>query len=151
MIKEVKLSDLNQIFNLEQDIFKQDAFSKDTIKKLIQRNLFFLKIENGGKFFGFIIVIKDIDNRANLINLIINPLYQNQGKGSLLLEKTIKEIKELNEINEIVLNVKVSNKIAIKLYEKFGFKTIERIKNYYQSSDSEAYLMKLKIHDKKEC
>jgi len=147
-IKQVKSRDLNDIVNLEQKIFKEDAFSKNLIKKLIKTNLLFLKLELNKvrkRIIGFIIVIKVRNDTVNIVNFLIDLKFQNKGYGSYLLQQTIEQIKKLNYIKKIVLNVQLSNSIAISLYEKFYFKRNPTIlKEYYQSGES-AYLMELNI------
>jgi len=148
-IKKVSLKDLRQIVNLEQRVFKKNAFSKDLMRNLLENSALFLKLESGKvkkKIIGFIIVIRDQKDRANIINFLIKPEFQNKGYGSYLLQKTIDEIKKSKDIQKIVLNVQISNSIAIKLYEKFKFKkNPEILKNYYQSGES-AFLMELEIN-----
>lgn len=147
-IKKVNSKDLKKIVILEQVIFKENAFTKDLIEKLIQNNTFFLKLEIckiRKQLIGFIIGIKDRKDRVNIINFLIKPKFQNKGYGSYLLKETIKKIKKLTEIRKIVLNVQTSNSGAIKLYEKFSFKRNPTIlENYYQSGES-AYLMELDL------
>ncbi|MFX1378481.1 MAG: GNAT family N-acetyltransferase [Promethearchaeota archaeon] len=147
-IKKVTTKDLKKIVNLEQKIFKKNAFSKDLLRNLLENNALFLKLENNKgkkKLIGFIIVIRDQKERANMINFLIKPKFQNKGYGSFLLQKTIEELKKVKEIKKIVLNVQISNSNAIKLYEKFKFKkNPEILKNYYQSGES-AYLMELEM------
>jgi ribosomal protein S18 acetylase RimI-like enzyme len=146
-IKEVTPKNLKEIMKLEQSIFDKDAFSEELIRKLIKNNLFFSKLEKNGikkELIGFVIVINDRKDHVNIINFIINPKYQNQGYGSYLLAKTILKIKKIDNIKKIVLNVKVNNPSAIKLYEKFGFQITQKIENYYSLKDS-AYLMELNI------
>lgn len=147
-IKNVKFWDLKQIYQLEQKVFEENAFSKDLLKKLISNNIMFLKSEIGmlrKKITGFIVVIKDNKDRANIVNFLINPKFQNRGYGTLLLQKAIEYLKKLNEITKIVLNVQASNNNAIKLYEKFNFKKDPNVlENYYQSGES-AFLMELNI------
>ncbi|MFX1594578.1 MAG: GNAT family N-acetyltransferase [Promethearchaeota archaeon] len=147
-VKEVNSRDLKKIVHLEQEVFKKNAFSKDLIEKLIENNRFFLKLETSKirkKLIGFIIVVKDGKNSVNIINFLINPRFQNKGYGSYLLQETIKEIKKLSDIKRIILNVQISNSVAIRLYEKFNFKRNPTIiQNYYQSGES-AYLMELNI------
>ncbi len=146
-IKNVRLKDLIEIHNLEQKVFKENAFSKDLIKKLIQRSTFFFKLERSGikKFIiGFVIIVEDREDRVNIVNFLINPKYQNKGFGSWLLKYTIDKIKGLKKITKIVLNVKIDNHIAIKLYEKFNFRIVEKFENYYQSKES-AFLMVKKL------
>jgi ribosomal-protein-alanine N-acetyltransferase len=148
-IKRVSSKDLRQIVNLEQNVFGKNAFSKDLIKNLIDNNALFLKLEEGKfkkKLIGFIIVIRDQKDRANMINFLIKPKFQNKGFGSYFLQKTIDEIKKIKEIKKIVLNVQISNSVAISLYEKFNFKRNPVIlENYYQSGES-AYLMELEFN-----
>lgn len=148
-IKKVNSRDLKKIVKLEQNIFKKNAISKDLMEKLIQNNTFFLKLEIGKirkQIIGFIIGIRDIKERVNIVNFLIKPKFQNKGYGSYLLQKAIEEVKKLAEIKKIVLNVQISNSTAIKLYEKFNFKRDPTIlENYYQSGES-AYLYRLLIN-----
>ncbi|MFW9818696.1 MAG: GNAT family N-acetyltransferase [Candidatus Thorarchaeota archaeon] len=147
-IKKVKLKDLKQIVNLEKEIFKKNAFSKVLLKKLIENNTLFLKLEIGNiktKIIGFLIAIRDKSERVNIINFLIKFKFQNKGYGSYLLQKAINEIKKMKGVKKIVLNVQISNLAAIKLYEKFNFKKNPNIiENYYQSGEN-AYLMELEI------
>jgi len=146
-IKQVSFKDLDEISLLEKSVFNQNAFSEVLIKKLIRRNLFFLKLEKNKikkEIIGFVIVVKERLDRANIINFLINPKYHKKGYGSYLLYDTVQKIKELNDIKKIVLNVQVENSSAIKLYRKFGFKIVQRIDQYYQSKE-DAYLMELEI------
>ncbi|MFX1315619.1 MAG: GNAT family N-acetyltransferase [Promethearchaeota archaeon] len=147
-IKNVNSGDLRKILNLEKKIFKEDAFSKQLIENLFRQKILFLKIEDGKikkVLVGFIMVIRDREDRANIISLVIHPRFQSKGYGSFLLQKTIERIKRLEKIRKIILNVQVNNFIAIKLYEKFNFRRIPKvIKKYYQSGE-DAYLMELNI------
>ena len=147
-IRKVKLRDLKKIMILETEIFKENAFTEKLMKGLIERNTFFLKLENSNnsnELIGFIIAIRDRIDRVNIINFLINPRYQNKGYGSFLLKYTLEQIRELREIKRVALNVQESNTRAIKLYEKFNFrKHPKKIENYYQSGES-AYLMELNI------
>ncbi|MFX0038964.1 MAG: ribosomal protein S18-alanine N-acetyltransferase [Promethearchaeota archaeon] len=145
-INKVSLKDLKQISKLERKIFKKNSFSKNLIKNLIKNNTLFLKLESGQnkkKLIGFVIVIRDKKDRANIINFLIDPEFQNRGFGSHLLQKAIDEIKKIKGIKKIILNVQISNSVAINLYERFEFKkNPDILENYYQSGEN-AYLMEL--------
>ena len=146
-INSVNIKDLDEIFRLESNTFNKDAFSKNSILNLILKNTFFLKLidDDISKIIvGFIIVIQDREDRINLINLLIRKQYQNKGYGSYLLKYTLNKIKEMNNIEVIVLNVNSKNEVAIFLYQKFGFRIVQKIENYYRQKKS-AYLMILKI------
>ena len=146
-INTASLKDLDEIFRLESNTFKKDAFFKNSILNLIINNTFFFKLindENSNEIVGFIIIIQDQEYRVNLINLLISKQYQNKGYGSHLLKYTLNKIKEMNNIEVIVLNVNSKNEVAIFLYQKFGFRIVQKIENYYRQKKS-AYLMILKI------
>ena len=148
-ISDVNHRDLKKIFNLEQEVFKKNAFPKQLLKKLIDKHQFFLKLEKGQikrDLVGFIIVLNDGKEKVNIVNFLIKPNRQNKGYGSYLLQETIDKIKKLKIIKKIILNVQISNLKAIKMYEKFNFKKNPTIlEDYYQSGES-AYLMELYIN-----
>ena len=147
-IQSVNSKDLKEILNLETEIFKENAFSKQIMEDLIRHNTFFLKLvddKNKYKLIGFIIAIRDKIDRINIINLLIAPRFQNKGFGAHLLKNIIERTMLLKEIKKMVLNVQVSNLPAIKLYKKFNFiKKTNEIINYYPSGES-AYFMELEI------
>jgi len=147
-IKKVIPKDLKKIISLEQEIFKENAFSTNLIKKLINKNEIFMKLEIGkikNELIGFIIIIKDRDERVNIINFLIKKDRQNKGFGSYLLKNAIEKIKELKEIHKVILNVQENNSIAIRLYQKFNFRIKPKmVEKYYQSGEN-AYLMELNI------
>ncbi|NVM38564.1 MAG: GNAT family N-acetyltransferase [Candidatus Lokiarchaeota archaeon] len=150
-IKDVDSRDLKKIVNLEQKIFKENAFSEDLMERLIEKNFFFLKLEiNKLKkhIIGFIIVIKEKDRKdnVNIVNFLIDSKFQNRGYGSYLLQHVIEKIKNLKIIKKIILNVQLSNTIAITLYEKFNFKRNPLIVENYYHSGKDAYLMELNIY-----
>ncbi|TKJ18628.1 MAG: hypothetical protein CEE42_16270 [Promethearchaeota archaeon Loki_b31] len=146
-INTVSIKDIDEIFRLESNTFKKDAFSKNSILNLIINNTFFFKLINddiSNEIVGFIIIIQDREDRVNLINLVISKQYQNKGYGSHLLKYTLNKIKEMNNIEVIVLNVNSKNEVAIWLYQKFGFRIAEKIENYYRQKKN-AYVMILNI------
>ena len=145
-IESVVHKDLNKIYKLEKQTFGNDAFSKDMLSKLITQDAYFLKLVLNKKIIGFIIALHDEKDRINIINLLISKKYRRNGYGTILLKRSIDIFKKLDEIDRIVLNVKVTNSIAIDLYRKFNFKIIDEVENYYSQMEN-AYLMELKLYN----
>jgi len=146
-IKRVTIDDLQEIMKIENQIFKQDSFSKQTMIKLILQNSLFLKLvknKKKPKIIGYIIAIRDVRDRVNIINFLIKKEYQNKGYGSYLFQSTLELIKSFQEIKKIILTVKKNNWIAIRLYQKFKFQIVQEIKNYYSNQES-AYLMEMTL------
>ena len=147
IIDTVTLKDLDEIYNLERRYFKKDSFSKELILNLIIKNTCFFKLiddESSNSIIGFVIIIQDREKRVNLINFLIKKGERKRGYGSFLLRYTLKKVKTIDKIKTIVLNVNSKNKAAISLYQKFDFRTVQRIENYYRDKQS-AYLMILNI------
>ena len=145
-IRAVNEKDLKKLMHIEKIVFKKEAFSKWLMKKLIKYNLFFSilhEMENENEIIGYVIVIKQNINEANLINIAIKPEEQNKKFGTQLLEYTIKKLKSLEDIKKVYLNVKIGNK-ALYLYEKFNFKVIRTIESYYMGGE-DAFLMELTL------
>ena len=65
-----------------------------------------------------------------------------RGIGTVLLEKLIKMAKQ-EKIQRILLEVSENNIAAICMYEKVGFKTISKRRNYYNEDERyrDAYVM----------
>jgi ribosomal protein S18 acetylase RimI-like enzyme len=147
-IRAVKKRDLRKIIKVEKKIFQDQAFSKILMKELLDQSLLFHKLETNNlftKLIGFIILIKDMKDRANLINFAIKPKYQGRGFGTFLLKNSLEWLRSNHSvIKKIILNVKTDNRRAIRLYEKCDFHIVKKIEKYYQNEEA-AYLMELNL------
>lgn len=74
-----------------------------------------------------------VAGEASLLNIAIAPEFQGQGFGKQLLEQYLSEMK-LKQASEVWLEVRESNKIAIKLYESIGFNEFDRRYDYYPTA-----------------
>lgn len=94
----------------------------------------------GKRYFNHIMLIDDLPvgyfvassvaGEVTLMNIAIAPEYQGQGLGTALLQFLIDYVRENDEL-EIWLEVRVSNKGAIALYQKLGFVEVDKRKAYY--------------------
>ncbi|RBW49430.1 ribosomal protein S18-alanine N-acetyltransferase [Marinobacter sp. F3R11] len=78
-------------------------------------------------------VVSYVLDEAHLLNLCVHPGYRGQGVGRLLLRHLIGEAAREN-MNQILLEVRLSNNIASKLYRKEGFEEIGRRPRYYPAA-----------------
>ncbi len=67
---------------------------------------------------------------GHILNLCVHPESQHQGIGRQLL-KSLLLTAEILEVSALFLEVRLSNKAAISLYEKFGFNEVGIRSNYY--------------------
>lgn len=88
---------------------------------------------------GFAVVWVVIDE-AHIGTFAIHPDFQNHGIGKKFLSYICKELVDEN-IYKIFLEVRQSNRFAIRLYEKFGFVIDGERKHYYRDNGESALLM----------
>ena len=81
--------------------------------------------------------------KAHLVSIAVAENYRRRGIATKLLLNSMKAIKKY-KIHEYVLEVRVSNYTAIKLYEKLDYKIESIKKNYYRDGEN-AYFMTLKV------
>ena len=80
---------------------------------------------------------------GDITNIAVHPEYRREGIAKKMLSLLINICRE-KSIERICLEVKESNKSAIKLYEYLGFKTDGVRKRYYKNK-FDAYLMSLDL------
>ena len=69
---------------------------------------------------------------AHLLTLCVHPQYQRLGFGRKILILLLDRASQMDS-SECFLEVRISNKVAISLYESMGFESIGRRKGYYPS------------------
>ena len=142
MIKKLMIDDtdyIEQIFNLEKEIFKNSAFNKSYIETLIKGNnsfVYIYLIED--KICGYLMVLDSIDVYEILAIATIEE-YRNKGIAQELLDKI--------KTKDIFLEVRESNQVAINFYKKNKFKEISVRKNYYSEPNENAIIMKLEVNN----
>ena len=142
MIKKLTSNDINyieQIFNLEKEIFKNSAFSIDYLKTLIKNDnsfIYIYLIDN--QVCGYLMVLDSIDVYEILAIATIEE-YRNKGIAQELLDKI--------RTKDIFLEVRESNQVAINFYKKNKFKEISVRKNYYSEPNENAIIMKLEVNN----
>lgn len=67
---------------------------------------------------------------AHILNLCVDPAYQGQGIGRVMLQGALDQLQE-DRIESVFLEVRPSNAVAMRLYYKLGFNEIGRRPGYY--------------------
>ena len=79
-------------------------------------------------------------DEAHLTNLAVHPDYRRLGIGRTLMEEMIFRAVFLGAVR-MTLEVRVSNRPAIALYESLGFRREGRRKGYYEDTGEDALIM----------
>lgn len=120
--------------NLEQLKLMSEILEIDNKKELLKT--FTQDSELEYIFFkqkGFL-VYKNLGISYDIYYISVLKEFRNQGIGYRLLDEISKK--------DLILEVNIKNIKAINLYQKFGFKKIKEIKNYYNKTDSAIVMVK---------
>lgn len=101
----------------------------------------YLGYEVAGQLVGFIGGSLMFESLA-VNNFAVSSTYKRQGIGFALLQAFITYATEKG-VEDFILEVRVSNKPAITMYEKVGFVQIDCRKNYYEKPVEDAYIFQL--------
>jgi ribosomal protein S18 acetylase RimI-like enzyme len=140
-IRKANLQDLNALMKVEQRCFPPgDRFNFAALAKYLQRSLTDPKVS--------LFVLDSVDKtcvgyalgeigktgNGKIIGIGVLPPYKGQGLGRTLLARVEKSLVKAGA-NKLVLQVRVGNDNAIRLYETKGFRKTRRLQHYYATAD----------------
>ncbi|MRX71123.1 GNAT family N-acetyltransferase [Bacillus lacus] len=111
--------------------------SDDNRQKMIEayehsakHSAYFLCLMDGETLLGWVMIDKAFDfltgDEIGWVNdLYVKKAYRGRGYSKLLMEEALKEF-ENNGYQDVGLNVYVHNETAMKLYEKIGFRDVNK-------------------------
>ena len=148
MIRRMVAEDIPQVEQIERSLFS-DAWSEqgflDTLDSPYAIALAAVEtkgdtIEKGqDRILGYIIMYVSFEE-GEISNVAVTETAQKQGIGSALLQ-AILEIGSEESVTRFILEVRVSNKPAIALYNKYEFKQIGIRRDFYEKPREDALIM----------
>ncbi|WP_049628858.1 ribosomal protein S18-alanine N-acetyltransferase [Cellvibrio sp. pealriver] len=120
-------SDIPQIMTLERSAHSHPWRQSSFEDCLNGRQKCWLA-EHKGVLVGYVVVTHG-GGDAELLNISVSPAFQRKGIGRCLLKLAVECVKEKADM--LFLEVRVSNRKAIALYEKEDFFEVGQRKNYY--------------------
>lgn len=139
IVRPMQVADVEAVSVLEAAIFSQPWSQKGFLDALNMENTIFLVAEYAGKIAGYIGMYLSMDE-GEITNVAVEPEARCMGIGNALLSQA-KAIASTKGITRIVLEVRVSNANAIRLYERNGFKICGTRKGFYEFPKEDAYIM----------
>ena len=88
---------------------------------------------------GFVLARKDRRNHGRIITIDVLPEFRRAGLATRLMTEAHQRLKEAGA-KRVRLETSVENAPAIAFYQKFGYRTLRRLKGYYLGK-IDAYLM----------
>lgn len=140
-INYMRLSDIDDICQIEAEAYGKHHWSRNSFVSEEANNLahYYVARSKDGELLGYLGTWMILDE-AHVTTLAVNEKFKRNKVAQVLLENFIQDCYE-NQIKYITLEVRVSNKAAIGLYEKFGFHSLGKRYGYYQDNNEDALIM----------
>jgi len=133
-IEDASLRLLDELYEIEQQCFKDEAFPKQQIAYLLaEYNSVSLVARVNGEIAGFVIGRIDVDRKlpvGHILTVDIVPTHRRKGIGQQLLRE-IEEIFRQKGAVECRLEVREDNEAALSLYQKLGYAKIAKLEHFY--------------------
>lgn len=129
-----------QVAELEKQCFN-DPWSEWSIRTELTNPLsVWVVAEENGVVAGYV-GSQTVLDESDMMNLAVHPAYRRTGIGSRLVVELVRRLKERGS-HALFLEVRISNKVAIGLYEQHGFVQVGRRPNYYRNPREDALILR---------
>ncbi len=143
MIKNLSLADEEAFYKLGLLLKKKftSLYNFEEILSSSYQQIWGYFIEN--ELVGFVHLSISFES-VDIVNIVVNPSFRRRGIASILMENILNIYPNCEQL---FLEVRVDNLPAINLYNKLGFREINRRKNYY--GDVDALVMERNIKNER--
>lgn len=142
MINNAQENDFEEIYKIGET-FQENFRSIYNLEELTKNEYFNIITYKNEEIIDGFLIYTNLYNTIDILDIVVKEDKRNLKIGTNLMDYLITDAME-NAV--IYLEVATDNAVAIKLYEKFGFKIIHKRENYYK--DKDAYVMERVVnHD----
>jgi ribosomal-protein-alanine acetyltransferase len=133
-IADLTMRLLDKLCEIENQCFKQEAFTKQQIACLItDYNTIGLTAVINGEIAGFVIARVNIIRNVtfgHILTIDVAPAYRRKGVAQKLLQEIETTLRGI-DIQECRLEVRENNAAALNLYQKLGYTKLGKLEKYY--------------------
>lgn len=137
-IKKTSHEDISEIAELEKTVFSS-PWSINAITESIAAGTHFFTARFDGDFAGYV-GISTVADEGYIANIAVKPQFRGKGVGTMLIDRCIQLGFTLG-LRFISLEVRTSNREAVTLYKKLGFRNSGLRKNFYTNPREDAVIM----------
>ena len=138
-IRRARREELSVIHEIERLSFKKPYPRPFLESLLILANDLFLIAEVEGRVVGYAVAVIREEVMGHIISVAVHPNFRRRGVATALLSELLNRLRSKGA-RFVRLEVRITNRAAIKLYRKFKFKEVYVIPNYYPDGEA-CYVM----------
>lgn len=139
-IREMMPEDVPAVAALERECFSEPWSENAYLSTLANENAVYLVAETESGEVAGICGLLDILGEGDISNVAVAEPFRRQKIAERMLAELLKRGKDRG-ITAFTLEVRASNEAAIRLYEKFGFVSEGRRKNFYEKPREDALIL----------
>ena len=139
IIRTMQKGDVAAVAALEAQIFSMPWSAAGFADTLPREDVIFLVAYEQDELLGYVGIYCMLDE-GEITNVAVAPAARRRGIARALLTE-LKQQLACRNVTQIVLEVRVSNEPAIRLYEQMGFSVLGVRKNFYEKPAEDAYIM----------
>jgi [ribosomal protein S18]-alanine N-acetyltransferase len=147
VLREMRWWDIDQVMALESELFPQDAWSRGMFWSELaaarhpRASRHYVVAWAAGHAVGYG-GLAAVAGTGDIQTIGVRGDHQGTGLGARLLTELLRQATAF-ECREVLLEVRVENARAQRLYERFGFEPIGVRRGYYQPGGTDALVMRL--------
>lgn len=147
VLREMRWWDIDPVLELEKDLFPEDAWSRGMFWSELAHSRGpdatrrYVVAEEDGRLFGYA-GLAAAGDLGDVQTIAVRREQWGTGLGGRLLTELLRAATAF-ECAEVLLECRVDNIRAQKLYERFGFEAIGFRRGYYQPGNIDALVMRL--------
>ena len=148
VLREMRWWDLDGVLALEHDLFPEDAWSRGMFWSELAEarhpaatRHYVVAQEPDGRIAGYA-GLAAVAGTGDVQTIAAAREHWGTGLGARLLTELLRQAGAF-ECHEVLLEVRVDNERAQRLYQRFGFEPIGFRRGYYQPGNVDALVMRL--------
>lgn len=131
-VRALQRDELQEVLEIER-LGYSHPWTEAVFRDCFRDNYRLWAAEDDGGLLGYAVVANLFDE-AHLLNLCVHPGHRRRNIGRALLQHVVTEAAR-EAMCQVLLEVRASNKPAIRLYSGEGFEDIGRRPGYYPGAD----------------
>lgn len=143
-------SDLDKVININM-VSLPEHYPRSFYEELLEKwgKAFYVAVDPKGEIVGYIMNRVErkpgffkyfLVKSGHVVSIAVLKEHRQRGLGYALMAYALRSLHEEYDCSETYLEVRVSNKPAISLYEKLGYRIVKVEKGYYLDGE-DAYVM----------